>query len=459
MHKRIADLLQGKRILILGFGREGISSYKLLIRSIPGNSIAIADQDENIESKLDFKIDSDCKVYSGRNYLDAINAFDIIIKTPGISFGSIKTLTDSSKITSQTDLFLRIFSAQVIGITGTKGKSTTSSLIKHILSSFYNDVLLVGNIGVPPFDLIDSIGSGTRIVFELSSHQLEHISAAPHIGVILNFFEEHLDHYNNYLSYQQAKFNIVRYQNESDWFIMNTDDQALVELFTHSNLNRNVLTFSLEKGRFEGAYILPDDVIVFEFVGARSKFNFSARQYLPGNHNLMNIMASICVTKILNVPDDIIEKAINEFKGLKHRMEYLGDFKGISFYNDSISTIPQATIQAVVSLKRVDTLILGGKDRGIDYTPLIEFLPNSGVRNIIFTGEAGQRIKDGLNLKGQHPDQKLFTITSYGEIPEIILSHTQAGSICLLSPAAASYDSFKNFEERGEVFKKIAENL
>jgi UDP-N-acetylmuramoyl-L-alanine---L-glutamate ligase len=459
MHKRIADLAKGKKILILGFGKEGISSYKLLIRTIPGNLIAIADQNEILEAKLDFKIDSNCIVYAGKNYLDAINNYDVIIKTPGISVASLSALTDFSKITSQTELFLRVFSNQTIGITGTKGKSTTSSLIKHILSAFYDNVLLVGNIGIPPFDLIDKIGADTRIVFELSSHQLEHISVAPHIGVILNFFEEHLDHYKDYLSYQLAKFNIVKYQQDNDWFVMNSDDRAMVELFKLSNLKRKLITFSREKGRIGGAFIEKESEIVFELEDAVSKFNFTGRKYLPGIHNLMNIMAAICVSKILNVPDEIIETAINGFKGLKHRMEYLGDFKGISFYNDSISTIPQATIQAVVSLKRVDTLILGGKDRGIDYTPLIEFLPTSGVRNIIFTGEAGKRIIDGLKSVGQHPEQKWFFITSYTEIPEIIRLHTRVGSICLLSPAAASYDSFKNFEERGEVFKKIAENL
>jgi len=173
----------------------------------------------------------------------------------------------------------------------------------------------------------------------------------------------------------------------------------------------------------------------------------------------MNIIAAICASKIMGVPDDLIDKSIKGFKGLKNRLEYIGEFKGISFYNDSISTIPQSTIQAVLSLKKVDTLILGGKDRGIDYQPLVDFLPGSGVRNLIFIGEAGKRILEGLEKSSPNRTQKWFVIKSFNEISDIVRSHTQQGFICLLSPAAASYDLFRNFEERGEVFKKIAENL
>ena len=194
-------------------------------------------------------------------------------------------------------------------------------------------------------------------------------------------------------------------------------------------------------------------------MGRQSKFNFQERKYLPGEHNLMNIMAAICVSKVLEIPDDLIDKSVHSFKGLRHRMEYVGRFKGIDFYNDSISTIPQSTIQAVRSLKRVDTLILGGKDRGIDYRPLIDFLPDSGVKNLIFTGEAGKRIQNGLLENKTTINQNYFFIHNFNEISDIVRNNSAPGFICLLSPAAASYDIFRNFEERGEVFKKIAENL
>jgi UDP-N-acetylmuramoylalanine--D-glutamate ligase len=173
----------------------------------------------------------------------------------------------------------------------------------------------------------------------------------------------------------------------------------------------------------------------------------------------MNIMAAICVCKIIDIPDVTISDAINNFRGLRHRMEYLGQFKGIHFYNDSIATIPEATISAIKSLQKVDTLILGGKDRGINYQSLIDYLPASDVNNLVFIGEAGNRIMKGLKSGGKLKNQKLFFIYRFNELPEIIKQNTLPEHICLLSPAASSYDMFSNFEERGDVFKKIAENL
>jgi UDP-N-acetylmuramoylalanine--D-glutamate ligase len=459
MNKGIEKVLEGKRILILGFGKEGISTYKLLIQTIPPYLIAIADQDENVLKKSDFKIHPKCGLLLGKNYLEKLDDFDLIIKSPGISNILLNGKTDQTKVTSQTELFLKVFDEQTIGVTGTKGKSTTSSLIKHVLSQHYKDVVLIGNIGIPPFDIIEQIGKESWIVFEISSHQLENISVSPFIAVLLNFYEEHLDHYESYKKYQLAKLNITKFQSENNFLIINGDDKVLNELYQRSNLKRKLLTFSLSKESDSGVYLFKSGEILFQYQNQKSKFNFSGRQYLPGNHNLMNIMAAVCACKVMEVPDDIIQKSILEFKGLKHRMEFVGKFKGIYFYNDSISTIPQATIQAVKSLKKVDTLILGGKDRGIDYQPLIEFLPVSGVRNLIFIGAAGWRIQDGLESLNKPTGQNIFLIKSYDEIPFIIRNNTKPGYICLLSPAASSYDMFKNFEERGDVFKKIAENI
>ena len=459
MVKEVISILEGKHILILGFGKEGISTYHLLLRTILPEHIAIADQNEKLKEEISFEIHSKCRLYLGKDYLEGISFFDIVIKSPGISMGLFTGKRISGRITTQTELFLNVFAGQTIGITGTKGKSTTSSLISHILTTHYKDVLLVGNIGIPPFDMIDRINSETKIVFELSSHQLENITVSPGVAIILNLYEEHLDHYDSYSHYQLAKFNITKFQREHDWFIMNNDNKLLREIFRESNLKRKLLTYSLSEFSGDGACLDQDGRVSIYFKGKMSQFDFRDRLYLPGDHNLMNIMAAILAAKIMAVPDGKIQQSITGFKGLKHRMEYVGTFKGIIFYNDSISTIPQATILAVQSLKIVDTLILGGKDRGIDYQPLIDFLPQSGINNLIFVGKAGQRMLSGLEQKAKVIDQKMFLIQGYDEISEIVRKHTRKGMICLLSPAAASYDMFRNFEERGEVFKKIAEDL
>lgn len=458
MNNAITESLSRKNILILGFGKEGISTYNFLVKNIPGALITIADHDEEMPAKINFKINDDCKVITGKNYLDSLDDFDVIIKSPGIPYGLLKDKTDQTKITSQTELFLRSYADRTIGITGTKGKSTTSSLIKHILSTHYSQVLLVGNIGKPPFDQLDQIGPESMIVFELSSHQLENINVSPIIAVILNIYQEHLDHYENYRKYQLAKINITKFQSERNWLVLNADDALLNDLYNAMNLKRRCISFSHNVIRGDGCYLNEAGKVLCNIMNRSSEFDFSGRQYLPGDHNLMNIMAAVCVSKILNVPDAEIFHSVIEFRGLPHRMEYLGEFSGIHFYNDSISTIPQATIQAIKSLKNVDTLILGGKDRGIDYSPLIDFLPVSGVKNILFIGEAGMRIYE-RTISKKLKDQFFFIISEFNDIRTVVKKHTKPGTICLLSPAASSYDMFKNFEERGEVFKKIAENL
>ena len=456
MHKKLLEILKDKHILILGFGREGQSAYRLLINTIPVNNIAIADQNKDVLNKLDFNVDANCRTILGEHYLESLDEFDLILKSPGISRESLSGKVIADKITSQTDLFLKLFSQQTIGVTGTKGKSTTSSLIKFILSKHCNDVILVGNIGVPPFDMYDRITEETKIVFELSSYQLEDISTSPAVSVLLNLYEEHLDHHKTYLNYQLAKFNITKFQKECDWLVLNNDDEILMKLFNGSGLNRNLLKFSLQKEIKQGAYCNEIGKINFHSDNEKVEFDFSNRKHLPGDHNLMNIMAAVCVCKLMGIPDNIISSSINEFKGLEHRMEYVGKFGGIHYYNDSIATIPEATMHAVRALKNVDTLILGGKDRGIDYSGLIEFLLKSKVRNIIFIGNAGNRILDGIKSREKNDWQKYFFIDNFEDIEEIIKKFTKPGHICLLSPAASSYDMFENFEERGKAYKRIA---
>lgn len=459
MISKLVEILNNKSVLILGFGKEGISTYRLISKHIPTSQIAIADQNEALLKNINLDIDPDVKLYLGNEYLDNLNEYDLIIKAPGISKKILIGRVDEKKIISQTDLFLKLFSKQIIGITGTKGKSTTASLIKHILSTFSKNVIFVGNIGIPPFDLAEEIDEDTWIVFELSSHQLQDVSTSPYIAVLLNLFEEHLDHYNNLKEYHLAKLNITKYQNDDDWCVMNGDDPIIKELIDRLDPQSNKLFYSLIKKINKGAFLVKDEIIKFLLLNHESTFDVSERQSLAGDHNLLNIMAAICVSKIIEIPDDTINVAIKSFVGLRHRMEYLGKFKGIHFYNDSIATIPEATISAIKTLKKVDTLILGGKDRGVDYQRLIDFLLNSGISNLVFSGDAGKRIMNDLKADGNLKSQKLFLIQNFNELPKIILENTLADHICLLSPAAASYDMFRNFEDRGEVFKKIAENL
>ncbi len=455
-NKVLDDIIVDKKVLILGFGKEGKSTYNFLRKQYPEQLFTIADKDPNLLDKVSFGTDTDLKFNLGVNYLYNLNDFDIIIKTPGISVLDFKEpLPDKSKISSQTDLFLRMYSKQVIGITGTKGKSTTTSLIYHILKKHKpNNVLLVGNIGFPPFDQLIDINDETIIVFELSSHQLENITVAPHISILLNLYQEHLDHYHSYIDYQLAKCNIAFHQQKDDYFINNIDNETLQNILATNTINSHIYHFSLKQEVSLGTFI-KDNHICFDNGTKYSKiYDISNPRHLVGNHNLLNIMAAINVCKIIGVKNELIVDGINTFKGLEHRLEFVGVFNDVEYYNDSIATIPEATMEAVKSLSRVNTLLIGGFDRGIDYSEFAKFLTTTLVGHLIFIGEAGCRIYSLID-KSKNKRQKYIVAKNFDEAVERAVLVTCKGMICLLSPAAASYDEFKNFEERGKRFKEL----
>jgi len=393
----------------------------------------------------------------GPDYLIGLDAFDLIIKSPGVSLKDIDYPIDREKITSQTDLFLEVYSGQVIGITGTKGKSTTSTMLHSILKRAGKDAILLGNIGRPAFNSIEDIHPGTLIVYEMSSHQLEYISVAPHISILLNLFQEHLDAYHSFRDYQLAKMNIMRFQNEEDYFIYNADDRIISGLVNEFHVRRNYQPFSFENELADGSFIRDGMIIYSEDCISQPVLDLNKKRKLKGDHNIRNIMAVINACKILGIENEIIQEGIAGFTGLEHRMEYAGLYQGIHFYNDSIATIPEATIEAIKTLGSIDTLILGGFDRGIDYSGLALFLSSSMVRNFIFTGEAGKRIMDLLEPHKKE-DHQLFLVHKFDDFLDLALKHTRPGSICLLSPAAASYDEFQNFEMRGSRFKGLLQD-
>lgn len=419
--------LRGKSILIAGFGREGKSTLNFLSKYLTHAVIGVADKNESALQDLDNKR---YNLYSGDNYLDAASDYDIVIKTPGISVKDINI--DHSKISSQTDLFLEAFHSQTIGVTGTKGKSTTSTLIYHLLKESGKDVILAGNIGIPIFDCISNINRRTIVVYELSAHQLQFINRSPHVGVLLNVFEEHLDHFGAFDKYKDAKINIMRYMHDNDIAILN-----------------NKLSFTAE--------LMQTRYVTFE------SYNFDDYDLdwnempLQGEHNKLNIKAALCACYSFGVTISELLSHLKTFKPLEHRQEYVGTFNGVKFYNDSISTIPQATVAALQTIKNVNFLLLGGFDRGIDYQPLIEFLKENPLQYVLLTGDAGNTIKGLLQTAGYKGN-----MYEYGDMQsafDMIKKHSKEGDVCLLSPAAASYDRYKNFEERGKVFKEFAEKF
>jgi len=399
----LIEHLKNKKIAILGFGREGKSSYKFIRNYLPNKQLAIHDKDTIALN------DANTLIVSGENYLQNLNQYDIILKTPGISLASLNYYLEPEKISSQTALFLQYYGKQTIGITGTKGKSTTASLIEHILKLSNNNALLAGNIGVPFFDIIENITTQTMVIAELSAHQLEYVCHSPRIAVLLNLYQEHLDHFNSFASYMQAKLNITKYQNENDILIYNQEDEWITKQLHQHDYTRNYYPYS-----------------------SQTKYN-----------------AAITTCKLFGISAHDIETALRTFIPLEHRQEFVGEKHGIRFYNDSIATVPEATIYALETLAEVDTLLLGGFDRGIDYTVLYDYLAQNPVKNIVFMGAAGKRMQNEWKTTTNNIFEE-----SMQKIVHFAITHTQKGKICLLSPAAASYDQYTNFEERGKLFKQ-----
>lgn len=412
---RLRALLEGKRILIAGYGREGKSAERLIQRLVPDAQYTVSIQVEDGRWKD-----------QGDKWHDEW-PFDIVIKSPGIP--NFQFPTSNFQLTSLTDMFLQVYGDLTIGVTGTKGKSTTASLIHHLLPGS----ILAGNIGIPLFDILDELREGSIVVAELSCHQLENIHRSPHIAVLLNLFQEHLDHYENYMGYKMAKMQIALHQHEGDHFFFCTDNEELRLLVNSYELRVKGGLHPYSIGE-----ISDEERVLLEACP------------LEGEHNRSNALVACRVARLAGVKDGLRER-LSSFRGLRHRMEKVGEVCGISWYDDSISTIPAATIAAVRALGHVDTLILGGFDRGIDYSPLVGFLKDNPVQNLVFVGQAGRRIHSLINT---FKHSNILIEDDYTKIVPWCAGHTPQGGVVLLSPAAASYDAFKNFEVRGDFYRE-----
>ena len=428
---RIIEYIKEKKILILGYGREGISTYNYIRKHLPEKKLTIADKNYiNLDDK---NVDVIC----GDDYLSYLGDFDIVFKSPGIAFLDDVKYPPTTEITCQTDMFLRFAEPIVVGITGSKGKTTTSTLIYEMLKAGGKNTCLIGNIGVPVFEKADE-SEDLIAVIEMSSHQLEFTTASPKVAVLVNIYEEHLDHYKTGFSgYANAKLNITRYQTKDDYFVYNDEQDVGHGLDVTKSIGGTPIKVGFTKASND------------EFVNEL----WHSTEHLKGEHNRQDIAYALAVARVFGVDDDSVRNAIKGFKGIEHRMEFVGKFNGVSYYNDSIATIPTAVMGAIKALKNVETLIFGGLDRGIDYEEFTEFLIKSDIKNLIGLPETGHDILDDVKL------HNTLVNAIYAENMEDAVINavreTKENGVCLFSPAAASYNFYKNFEEKGRHFKEL----
>lgn len=444
MKDKIYGELKDKAVLLLGFGKEGKSSYQFIRTMDKIKEIGIADL--HPIDNFDFSSDPHVKFHIGKDYLKACHDYDIIIKGPGVIIKDYLDQEVKNKITCQTDLFLKYCDGTTIGITGTKGKSTTSSLLFHMLQKLGKKSLLIGNIGIPVFDIFDVLEEDTICVLELGVHQLEFMRHSPHIAVILNIYEEHLDHYLSMMDYVNAKRNIYLYQGENDIFLAGNSCYLRELNGVHSIVYRNQPS--------DCGYFLDKNNLVICVNGIKTMISRSRIETcLEGEHNLYNILVCLTMIKLMDFDVKKAVEALENFQGLPHRLEYVDTVQEIRFYDDAIATSIPSVVSAIETLRNVDTLIIGGMDRGIDYLPLVTYLKKSMVRNVLLLPETDRRLEP-LFLKSKS-SLHAIPVHDLEEAVSLSLKITEKGKICLLSPAAASYNVYKNFEEKGNHFKDL----
>ena len=452
MRKQIREYFKGKKIALLGFGKEGRSSLLFLqklkvdfqVNVYDGKDIALDNKDKtiNVFGGVDFsKID--------------FSSYDMLLKSPGIPFKKIKKKYHN-KIQGQTSLFLSWYGSQCIGITGTKGKSTCTSLTHHLLKECGVNALIGGNIGTPLFELIPKLKKNTWVVAELSCHQLFKTSVSPHIAVLLNLYEEHLDYYKNAEEYFRSKLNVYLHQTPEDYFIYNKDDKRIVEFMKEGGVAKYV-SIALKARTADFKLTSANELRTNRFRGRDKK----VVSPLMGRMNYYNVLPALAVGQLLGLRKAAVFDALKNFKPLPHRLELVGKYQGVTFVNDSISTIPETCIAAVKALGDVDCLILGGYDRGIDYNLLVDFLIDSKITNLVFFDRSGERIFDEIMEKdaGLIDERNTFVTSDFETCIKFCLDNTRAGKTCLLSPASSSYGIFKNFEDRGEQFKELVKRI
>lgn len=355
----MTNKFRGKKIAVLGLGIEGLSTAKFLEEQ--GTEVITLDQKQ------------------GKDYLKNLNQYDLLVRSPGVKLEFLKKYVSKDKITSQTKLFFDLCPCPIIGVTGTKGKGTTSSLIYEMLRKQDLDVYLGGNIGKPPLDFLDKLNPQSIAVLELSSFQLQDITKSPHVAVMLMITSEHLDYHKNTDEYVDSKRNILRFQTSSDIAIVNKDYPASSESDIHTT--GKVYKVSRESIAQDGCYVENGKI------KARATFGKNKTRVLeiietsdillPGKHNLENVCAAVMAAILLGVSKENIAAVLKTFKGLEHRLELIRQVNGVRFYDDSFSTIPETTIAAIEAFRDPEILILGGSSKNSDFKELGEIISSS----------------------------------------------------------------------------------
>jgi UDP-N-acetylmuramoylalanine--D-glutamate ligase len=426
------------RVAIVGYGVEGRVSYNYW-KSL-GDDVTIVDESENVQN-----IPASAKAVLGKDALSHLNNFDLIVRTPPLRPDKIHT---TGKVWSATNEFFARCPAPIIGVTGTKGKGTTSSLISQILKSAGKTVHLVGNIGVPALDELPKIRQSDIVVFELSSFQLWDLEKSPQTAVVLMIESDHMDVHSSMEEYVNAKANITKYQTSKDLLIYHPSNQYSAQIAAASPAGNKKRYLSEEGANIRGDLVTIDNQPICQ----------TSDVGLIGAHNLENVCAAVTAAWQYTQDISAIKQGITSFKGLSHRLEFVREVNGVKFYDDSQATGVGSCLAAIRAFTSPTVLILGGSDKGVDITPVILEL-NPDRHFVVLIGQSSEKLKNLLDARNFNNYFVLGNQTNMSEIIKTALEHAKNGSVILLSPAHASFGMFKNYQDRGDQFKQIVAKL
>ena len=450
--------LNNKTVLLVGLAKTGVSTIKKLDKlgaKIIVNDIKSKDQLKDIIKQIE---NLDSVEYILGHHLEDISNIDLTIVSPGVPLDLpfIKKLqSENINIIGEVELAYKLSkNPTFVGITGTNGKTTTTSLVGEIFKKASKDSYIVGNIGNPVIDTVDLTDENSFLITELSSFQLESIEDfKPRVSTIINITEDHLNRHHTMENYINAKANIFKNQDVNDFCILNYDDEIVREL--GNKTNAKVLYFSQKEKVSQGAYLDDNNNIVIKVNDKEIKLLNKVELSLPGNHNLENCMAAILMSYVLGIDLEIIKDTLKTFKSVEHRLEFVTDKDGIMFVNDSKGTNPDSTIKAITSYDKPIVLIAGGKDKQSDFTEMISYVTKN-VKALVLLGETADKIEQTAKLQGMN---NIFRVSNMKEAVKTAYKLAQSGDVVLLSPACASWDMYPNFEARGLDFKENIYNL
>jgi UDP-N-acetylmuramoylalanine--D-glutamate ligase len=446
--------LTNKRVLVVGLGRSGVASA-LFLKS-RGARVTVSDtkSPDQLRNEIPTLLDHGIAVETGGHGERTFQNQDLIVVSPGVPVDAeplVQARALGERVIGEIELAAAFLPGPVVAITGSNGKTTTTTLIGEILAKGGRKILVGGNIGKPAISLVERATPESVIVLEVSSFQLETIfSFRPKVAVVLNVTPDHLDRHRTFAAYVDAKARIFENQQTEDFAVLNADDPTCVDLAPRTRAQ--TFWFSRKREVESGAFVRKGQVFIRRS-GLDHEVMAVAEIPLKGGHNVENVLAAICASELMGCDVASIRNAVRDFKAVEHRLEYVATLRGVEYYNDSKATNVDATIKALESFPRNIHLILGGKDKGSDYTVLNELL-RQRVKCVYTIGAAAEKIQ--VHIKGA------TSIVAAGSMETALKqasSAAQPGDIVLLAPACASFDQFQNYEHRGRVFKELVRSL